>query len=272
MSTKKVKLYVLDHGKLMIDINIFNRSRKIEQVNDFMEIPVYTILIDHPDGKILFDASCHPHRKIDLVKGGFPNSAYNIKESDYLINRLGYLGILPEDIRYVVVSHLHFDHAGCLEMFPNSQIIVHEAELFHTLKNFKAKNLPLGYIESDISVWLRMNLDWKTVQRSEKKVVLVEGVEILNFGSGHTWGMLGMRINLKNKGTIILTSDAIYSKEHYTSPIQLPSQDAIYNLNGYMETIREIKNYERENRGHVWFGHDSTQFQSLIKSTEGFYD
>lgn len=272
MSTKKAKLYVLDHGNLMIDKNIFNRDCKIEQVNQFTEIPVYTILIDHPDGKILFDTSCHPKRKIDLVQGGFPYSAYNVKESDYLINRLGCLGIRPEDIRHVVVSHLHFDHAGCLEMFPNAQIIVQEDELLHTLKSFKLKNLPLGYIESDIFKWLRTNLHWKVIKRSAKKEVLVEGVEVLNFGSGHTWGMLGMQIHLPNTGTLILTSDAIYSKEHYTLPIQLPSQDAVYDLKGYVETIREIRNYERGDRVQVWFGHDSTQFQSLIKSTEGFYD
>jgi glyoxylase-like metal-dependent hydrolase (beta-lactamase superfamily II) len=32
------------------------------------------------------------------------------------------------DIRYVAASHLHLDHAGCLEMFINASIIVQEDE------------------------------------------------------------------------------------------------------------------------------------------------
>ncbi|HDR6247219.1 TPA: N-acyl homoserine lactonase family protein [Bacillus cereus] len=276
MSIKKTRVYVLDNGELMIDKNVFLKNGNVTCTSDkelrFMKIPIYTVFIDHPEGKILFDTSCYPQKALELLQEGLPYSTCNKEKSNYIIKRLEYLGVSPKDIRYVVISHLHFDHAGCLEMFPNSWIIVHEDELFYTLKHFHLKTLPLGYVEKDISKWLRMNLYWKTVKRHEKKIMLVEGIEILNFGSGHTWGMLGMRINLQNTGNIILASDAVYSREHYILPIQLPSEDAIYDLEGYLETIKEIRNYAREGQVQIWFGHDNIQFQSLIKSTEGYYE
>ncbi|MCU4862834.1 N-acyl homoserine lactonase family protein [Bacillus cereus] len=276
MTLNNFKLHVLDNGELLVNKNIFITNNTVDSMKkseeEFMKIPIYTVLIDHPDGKILFDTACHPKRAVDLLQGTFPYSAYSMKESDYLINRLESLGVRPEDIKYVVISHLHFDHSGCLEMFPNAQIIVQEDELQHTLKRFHEKNFPAGYIEEDISNWIRANLQWKEIKRSEKSVILVEGVDILNFGSGHTFGMLGMRINLPKTGKIILTSDAVYSKIHYAQPIQIPSEDAVYDLPGYLRTIEEIRNYEKIDLAQVWFGHDKLQFQSLIKSTEGYYE
>ena len=60
------KLYVLDNGRMKMDKNFMvamHNPATVDNPNppaEFVEFPIYTVLIDHPDGKILFDTACHP--------------------------------------------------------------------------------------------------------------------------------------------------------------------------------------------------------------------
>ena len=272
-----MKLYVLDHGKLSIDKGLLDGSRQLDTFYDpnapveMVEYPVYTVLIDHPEGKVLFDTACHP----DSMKGHWPDYLkksfpYHAVESQHLLNRLEQLNLRTEDIDYVIISHLHFDHAGSLEMFPNSKIIVHEDELSNTMENYLQNTEVPGYVREEIKAWEDADLQWKTVPKTADKVTLMEGIDILNYGPGHSYGMLGLHIQLPSTGSIVLASDAIYSKMNYVPPIQLPS--SVFDPEGYKRTIEQVKLIEEQYQAQIWFGHDVEQFQSLIKSTEGFYE
>ena len=57
-----------------------------------------------------------------------------MKENELLPNTLKKIGYSPDDIKYVVLSHLHEDHAGCLEMFTKAQIYVNDEELKQVLR------------------------------------------------------------------------------------------------------------------------------------------
>ena len=52
-----------------------------------------------------------------------------------MLSALKMLGYQCSDVRYVVLSHLHEDHAGCLEFFPNAQVYVSDRELTQTLRS-----------------------------------------------------------------------------------------------------------------------------------------
>ena len=39
------------------------------------------------------------------------------------------LGYRPADVRYVVMSHLHLDHVGCMPLFPQATFVVRRQEL-----------------------------------------------------------------------------------------------------------------------------------------------
>ena len=41
------------------------------------------------------------------------------------------LGLSPDNIRYVIMTHLHMDHSGWMRLFPKSTFIVRKAELRH---------------------------------------------------------------------------------------------------------------------------------------------
>lgn len=191
-------------------------------------------------------------------------------EECFLHNRLEQLRVRPEDIRYVIASHLHLDHAGCLEMFTNATIIVHEDELNGTLQSYARNEKEGAYVWADIDAWIKNHLQWKTVKRNEDYLDLAEGIKILNFGSGHAWGMLGLHIEMPETGGIILASDTVYTAESYGPPVKPPG--IIYDSIGYRNTVERIRTLATRTNSQVWFGHDDNQFKQFRKSTEGYYE
>ena len=120
----------------------------------------------------------------------------------------------------MVLSHLHCDHAGCVEYFRKSRIIVHEDEFAGAFKHYAARDQVPVYILDDLDAMVRAELRWHQVGRWEPDQTLVEGVRLLNFGSGHAYGMLGLQVALKSQPDAILVSDACYTAENYGPPVQ----------------------------------------------------
>ncbi|PUA36143.1 MBL fold metallo-hydrolase [Paenibacillus elgii] len=272
------KLYVMDNGRMSMDKNWMIAMHNPATVSNpnaqtqFVEFPIYTVLIDHPEGKILFDTSCNPNsmgaqgRWTQATQQAFPWVA---SEECYLHNRLEQLKVRPEDIKFVIASHLHLDHAGCLEMFTNATIIVHEDELNGALQSYARNQKEGGYIWADIDAWIKNHLQWKTVKRNEDNLDLAEGIKILNFGSGHAWGMIGLHVDMPETGGIILASDAIYTAESFGPPVRPPG--ILYDSLGYRNAVEKIRTLANRTNSQVWFGHDANQFQTFRKSTEGYY-
>ncbi|MGO0060652.1 AhlS family quorum-quenching N-acyl homoserine lactonase [Brevibacillus fluminis] len=273
------KLYVMDNGRMRMDKNwmiAMHNPATLANPNmpaTFVEFPIYTVLIDHPEGKILFDTACNPEsmgpegRWSQTTQSMFP---WTPGEECYLHHRLEQLRVRPEEIKFVVASHLHLDHAGCLEMFTNATIIVHEDELNGTLQSYARNQKEGAYVWADIDAWIKNNLQWRTVKKEEDNLDLAAGIKVLNFGSGHAWGLLGLQVDLPETGSIILASDAIYTAESYGPPIKPPG--IIYDSLGYVKTVEKIKRLAKQTDAQVWFGHDAEQFKNFRKSTEGYYE
>lgn len=275
----KTKLYVLDTGTMKMDKGFMVAMHNPATINnpnppaEFIEFPVYAVLIDHPEGMILFDTGCNPEGMGE--EGRWPEGVQTMfpafqDESCYLINRLEQLKVQPKDIKYVVSSHLHLDHAGCLELFTEATIIVHDTELANTMKQYAMTKDMGAYIWADVQAWVEKDLRWKTIMPHEDEIELAKGIKILNFGPGHAWGMIGLHVELPGEGGIILASDAVYSEENYGPPAKIPG--IIYDSVGYLSAVDRIKKYAERTNSKVWFGHDAKQFRSFIKSTEGFYE
>lgn len=107
------------------------------------------------------------------------------------------------------------------------------------------------------------------MKRDEDYLKLVDGVKVLNFGSGHAWGMIGLEIETEELGTIILASDAIYTKESMEPTLKPPG--ILYDSVGWTNSVEKIKISSREN-AQIWFGHDGEQFAEFRKSTDGYYE
>ncbi len=97
-------------------------------------LPIYAFAIEHPEGVIVVDTG----ETARVAEPGYfprwsPFFRFAVRErverDEEIGPQLERLGIGPSDVRWVVMTHLHTDHAGGLQQFPNNEILVSRTEL-----------------------------------------------------------------------------------------------------------------------------------------------
>ena len=261
-----MKAYVLSLGRLKM-----LRASITGEGDDFIKIPIWSVLVDHPDGMILYDTGVNIFDK-DLVTPKYWNpvdGTFECTPEENILAQLKQLGVSPEDIRYVVVSHLHVDHEGNIHRFPHAEVIVSDTEFTMLMKEYG-----LGrFLESHgcpqrTEFFAKSGIKWKLIE--EEIFPLANGVTLYQFGMGHSFSMLCMLLELPETGNIFLCSDAIYTKENIGPPISPPKN--LRSREGYINTLKRIQVIAEEKNAALWYGHDSAFFSGLKKSTDGAYE
>lgn len=105
--------------------------------------PAGVFLVKHPkDGYILFDTGY----STEIYNLGWKGNLYNlfnptyVKKEDQINIQLAKDGIKCNEIKYLILSHLHPDHIGCVKYFENAKILVSE-DAFNTYTKNKIKYL-----------------------------------------------------------------------------------------------------------------------------------
>ena len=122
-SPRGMKLYLFSSGALTIGKGVLQNFGPMEPP---IKIPVGFFVIKHPKGNVLFDTGNN-----DKIINNFdywPKSMQGldpVRTPDIAIDaQLRKIGLTPDDIKYVVVSHMHLDHGGNVGKFPNSTLII----------------------------------------------------------------------------------------------------------------------------------------------------
>src|SRR5690625_2516369 len=103
-------MYFLDGGMLT-----FNKSLMTYRhgFNKFVDIPVVPVLIDTDDGYVLYDTGVDPYG-LESIEAWEDKKDYikEFKEENDIRVQLKKIGVSPNDIKYVINSHFHWDHTG----------------------------------------------------------------------------------------------------------------------------------------------------------------
>ena len=95
-------------------------------------MPVHAFLVEHPAGLVLFDTGQTARAaRSDWFPAWHPFfrlSRFELATDDEVAPQLHRLGIEPEDVRIVILSHLHTDHVGGLDPFSGSEVLVSRLE------------------------------------------------------------------------------------------------------------------------------------------------
>ena len=178
-----------------------------------------------------------------------------------LEHRLKELGLGPEDFRWVVMGHLHTDHAGGLRIFQdaNVDIVVHEDEWRHVesmqedSENFFAK-VDFAFLDGGSPTTL-----------SGDSTDLARDVRLVSL-PGHTPGQMGMLVRLDTTGWVMLTSDALYSHESYGPPAI--GSPIVWESEKWRSSVETIRKLATENEAFIFPGHDETGIKQFADRSE----
>jgi glyoxylase-like metal-dependent hydrolase (beta-lactamase superfamily II) len=182
------------------------------------------------------------------------------------------IGLKPDDIKYVVASHLHLDHGGNVGKFPNSTIVVQRDEIQNAFWPKAGTGGP--YMIGDVMPLRSPNTDYPNAQ----KMLQLEG-DLDLFGDGtlvvkrwvaHTPGSQMMTVRLKNTGLIILTGDNVYFKENVEKSIP-PNVVLAYSPSGILTAYEWIRTQMATEKADFFTAHDPDAFKAM-KKAPAFYD
>jgi glyoxylase-like metal-dependent hydrolase (beta-lactamase superfamily II) len=127
------------------------------------------------------------------------------------LETLSYLGVRPDDVDHVVLSHMHQDHVGNVNRFPNATFSMARKEFDFWTGPYGARELPATSVDSDEVGLIKDLLREDRLHFVEDSETLFPGVQATRLG-GHTPGQLMTEV-AGTSGQVVLASDAIHFYE-----------------------------------------------------------
>ena len=209
-----IKMYAFSSGALTLGKGILQNLASLDPV----QVPVGFYLIRHPKGNVLFDTGNND--KLISDPNYWPAAHMAMKPvttPDVAIDvQLKKAGVSLDDVNYVVLSHLHLDHAGNAARFPKATLIVQKDEVRNAFWPEHGTGGP--YVLGDF-LPLRKPYDNQgnavnMIQLNGDHDIFGDGTLIVKRWVAHTPGSQMMTVKLKNTGLAILTGDNVYFREN----------------------------------------------------------
>ena len=246
-------LHVLYCGSLVVDKGAVQTYHV--DVGKIVETPIFAYLISTEEGNILLDSGVNHDDFPFLLSRGKKIKA---REEDFLLTRLREAEVAPEEINFVLQSHLHWDHSGMLKYFPKARIIVQREEYGYAINPppFAETFYRCHYYNSP-------NLNWQIIDGDES---LIPGITAI-FTRGHTPGHQSLMVDLPESGTLILTGDCAFISENIEREI-IPG--IFVDPFQALHSLKKLKNLARITNGQILYSHSMEQLETLKKPPE-FY-
>ncbi len=158
-----------------------------------------------------------------LVDTGFGEEAAQTRNRILLhhpADLLRQAGIDPETITDVILTHLHYDHAGNLDRFPKARFHLQESEMrFATGRHMCHSCLRAPFECRDVTEAVKIVFDGRMVFH-DGDAEIFPGIEVFRMG-GHSDGLQVVRVATA-RGKVLLASDAFHFNENRTRRAPFP--------------------------------------------------
>jgi N-acyl homoserine lactone hydrolase len=221
--------------------------------------PVCVYLLDTEDGWVLLDAGLNPDNGRSAVRvrerfGRLGLVPPVIRDAHLLEPQLRAIGVTAADIKHVVLSHLHYDHGGCLAQFRHAIVWIQRREFEHAF----GPDPGFPYFRDEYAIpglqWQLCDGDWE----------LMPGLRFIDT-RGHTEGHQSALIGLPETGTVILPFDAGDLQENFDREV-LPGESC--DDAAALASLLRIKTLAAQLRATVLFFHDPVALQAMRLSPD----
>jgi N-acyl homoserine lactone hydrolase len=220
-------------------------------------IPVPSFMVEHEMGLVLYDTGIHPDAVTDMasVYGDILAQASGARGTvdqrlDVQIRKAGFA---PEDVTHIVLSHMHFDHAGGLFMFPNAKVFAGSGEREHAAEHHHDD---LAFVHADVEA-IRDH-DWTDVDLGADVDLFGDGAILIVPTPGHTVGHLSLLVRLKSR-PFLLTGDAAHLRVSLDHDLPGPAD---FDPDQAIKSLHRIKALREETGATVWVSHDPEDWQA----------
>jgi N-acyl homoserine lactone hydrolase len=245
-----LRLYVLDCGHATFkDMGGFSDTGEYDGLAGEIAVPCF--LIRHPKGDLLWDAGLGDHYNYPK-EGSDAAPGVHVTVPVTLLAQLQSLDLAPKNLNFIAFSHLHWDHTGNANEFPDAVWIMNKSELAAAL----TLPPPGGVLPETWSVY--KNAKTETIEGDYD--VFGDGTVMILRTPGHTPGHQVLKLTLKKSGTVILSGDLYHLRGN-----RVFKRVPVYNANR-ADTLASMSRVEailKNTHGRLILQHDPREFQSL---------
>jgi glyoxylase-like metal-dependent hydrolase (beta-lactamase superfamily II) len=271
-SPEGMRLYAFSSGFL----SIAKSSLQTGATGAAIDVPVGFFLIHHPKGNVLFDTGNNDRVLTDPSYWGplaamLNNPANNSRSPDLAIDlQLQKAGFKTSDVNYVILGHMHLDHAGNIGKFPNATIVYQRDEIVNAF--WPKPGYGCCYVTGDFSM-LRNKVG--ADDPAGQKVIELNG-DLDLFGDGsvmihrqvaHTPGSEEVVLHLPKTGTVVLTSDNLYLMDSLDKDL-LPTVSLAYDPAGMLQGYQWLKHLRDVEGAQIFTAHDPDGYKQRKHSPE----
>jgi len=200
-----VELWRLDCGELW-EGNLDEFSDTHAYVGQSKRLVVSCYLIRHGESYMLWDTGL---AKSDLGKPLVRNTTESEALSISIVDQLAKVGVRPQQVSLIGISHYHFDHTGQAADFPQAKLLMGKADVALLRQPARAARA------KPLAPWIDGGAPVEEVEGD--KDVFGDGSVVMLDLPGHTPGHHGLLVKLDGVGTVLLSGDVAHFRENLES-------------------------------------------------------
>jgi glyoxylase-like metal-dependent hydrolase (beta-lactamase superfamily II) len=188
-----------------------------------------------------------------VVDTGFTAEVATRRKRTYLRSPregLALLGVQAEEVEQVIVTHMHYDHAGTFDDFPNARFCLQDDEMRYTTGRYMGfSHFNHSYEVEDVVSMVRLVFNSR-VEFCSGDIELAPGISVHRIG-GHAAGLQSVRV-MTECGWVVLASDASHYYEHMETNRCFPT---VFHVGEMLEGFGVLRRLAESPR-HIVPGHD----------------
>jgi 4-pyridoxolactonase len=265
MTSASTKVYLLDFGSMALDGHMIYW---MHGPSGPIRFPVYGVLIDHKDGKFLFDTGFDK----SFIDGLMPGNAVQ-SDRQTVPGQLDLVGVRAKEITHVINSHYHVDHVGGNKHCMHATAICHKCELeaASNPQPFEKR----GYGDLSFAPQLQAGRD-PTAYGDEiytQKIETVTGDQEIAKGvflfetPGHTPGHYSLMVELSGRRPMLFCGDACYTHRSLEENI---ISGAHVDVKQTFDSLERLRGLAAKHDAELFYSHDAHAWQGWLPAP-GYY-